>query len=118
MKHTDKEELKARFQEYFWEEYRDYIRVTPMTPYERRLLRKWVSDCHSVYHDPGSKYLGYSSIPMPFLDVYRMDREFDVELRGIHGKKRIERLKEIVGWEDQDPENIGFDDFTDSDSPF
>lgn len=114
----DIDKIKTELQEYFWEEYRKYTKVTPMTPYERRLLRKWVSECHSVYHDPGSKYLGYSAIPMPFLDVYRMDREFDLELKGIRGEKRIERLKEIVGWEDPNPENIGFDDLTDPDSPF
>lgn len=92
--------IKTELQKCFWEEYREYIKSTPMTPYERRLLRKWVSDCHSVYHDPGSKYLGYSAIPMPFLDVYRMDREFDLEMKGMNKIERIEYLKKATGWTD------------------
>ena len=100
----DIDTIKAELQECFWEEYREYIRVTPMTPYERRILRKWVSECHSVYHDPGSKYLGYSAIPMPFLDVYRMDREFDLEMKGMSKTERIEYLKSVTGWIDPDTE--------------
>ena len=98
MTNTDTERIKAELQEHFWEEYQEYIKVTPMTAYERRLLRKWVCEGHSVYHDPGSKYLGYSSCPMSFLSVYRMDRELDLELKGYHGVERDEQLKKILSW--------------------
>lgn len=107
---TEKEAYIAELQEYFWDEYREYIQSTPMTAYERRLLRKWVSEGHSVYDDPGSKYLGYSCYPMSFLSVYRMDRDLDLELRGIHGDKRIERLKEILGWTDPTPEELAMEE--------
>lgn len=100
MTNTETERIKAELQEHFWEEYREYIKVTPMTACERRLLRKWVSECHSVYHDPGSRYLGYSSYPMSFLSVYRMDRELDHELKGYHGEERVNQLKKIIGWTD------------------
>lgn len=106
MTNTDKEKISEEIQAYFWNEYQEYIKVTPMTAYERRLLRNWVSEGHSVYHDPGSKYLGYSSCPMSFLSVYRMDRELDLELKGFHGEGRIEQLKKIVGWTDSTSEEL------------
>ena len=70
-------------QEYFWEEYNESISRTPMTPYERRLLRKWVSECHSVYQDPGSKYLCDPYPPRSFLKAYREDRELRLAIRGM-----------------------------------
>lgn len=103
---TMRDEMQARF----WEEYREYIKATPMTAYERRLLRKWVSECHSVYDDPGSRYLGCSAYPMPFLDVYRMDREFEHEMKGMSPDEKIEYLKKATGWDDPSPGELAMDE--------
>ena len=70
-------------QEELLAEYSDYIKETAMTPYERKLLRRWVRDGHSVYEDPGSRYLCDSTEPRPFLDVYREDREIKNATKGM-----------------------------------
>ena len=91
-------------QDYLWDEYQDYIARTPMTPYERRLVRKWVTEGNSVYGCTQSRYYGESAYPMEFLDVYRMDREID---RGLQGKTPSEReayLKGLLGYEDEPEE--------------
>ena len=41
-------------QQFLQEELEEYKKITPMTAYERRLVRKWVSDGHSVNESPGS----------------------------------------------------------------
>lgn len=91
---------KAEIQKLFWEEYREYIAVTPMTPYERRLLRKWVSECHSVYDDPGSKYLCDPYPPRPFIDAYREDRNISVAIQGMTREQKIEYLKDYMSYVD------------------
>ncbi len=94
------DQLKAEVQETFWREYEEYIAVTPMSRYERRLLRDWVGSCHSVYHDPGSKYLPDRCYEIPFLDAYREDREIARATRGMSDDERFEYInREYLGWE-------------------
>ena len=71
----------------------------PMTPYEKRALRKWVASGHSVMDPPPSKYACiYPSHPAPdFLDVYRTDRELDIATKGMSAEQRIAYLKEYIG---------------------
>lgn len=78
----DMDRLTQIVQERYWEEYREYISEMPMSSYERSMLRKWVSEGHSVYDDPGSRYLLTSCYPRPFLEVYREDLEITKALRG------------------------------------
>lgn len=87
-------------QEYIWNEYKQYIKDTPMTRYERRLLRKWVSEGHSVYQDPGSKFLCDPYPPRSFLEAYREDRRIAEDLRSLPDELRIEYLKDYMGYED------------------
>ncbi len=56
------------------EQYKDYIKNTPMTKKEQRAVREWVKDGHSVYENSsGGWYDG--GVPIPFLEVYR-DEEY------------------------------------------
>lgn len=91
-------------QEYLWDEYQDYIAQKPMTPYERRLVRKWVKDGNSVYGCMQSKYYGESAYPMEFLEVYRMDRAIDRDLQGKTPKEREAYLKELLGYKEEPAE--------------
>ena len=88
----------AGSQAYFWDEYSEYIRVTPMSAYERRLLRKWVSNGHSVYEDPGSKYLCDPYPPRHFLDAYREDREITIAVRGMSEEQKTAYLRSYMGY--------------------
>ena len=66
-----------------------YEAAVPMTPYERRLLRKWVISGHSVHDNPGSRYICIAGHPPAsnFLDVYRMDREIRAATKGMTSKE-------------------------------
>ena len=96
----DIEAFKTELQKFLWDEYTEYIKVTPMSAYECRLLRKWVSDGHNVYEDPGSKYLCDPYPPRYFLDAYRVDREITIALRGMNAEQKTEYLKEYMGYSD------------------
>lgn len=74
-------------------------RKTPMTPYEKRALRRWVASGHSVREAPPSTYpCAYPSHPAPdFLDVYRMDKELDAATKGMSRMKKLAFLQEYTG---------------------
>jgi hypothetical protein len=83
-----------------------YELETPMTPYEKRALRRWVASGHSVLDTPPSKYgCVYPSHPAPdFLDVYRTDKELDKATRGMSDEERDAYLKEYIGYVDETEE--------------
>ena len=87
-------------QKYIWNEYKQYIKNTPMTSYERSLLRKWVNEGHSVYQDPGSKYLCDPYPPRSFLEAYREDRRIAEALRGLPDELKVKYLKDYMGYDD------------------
>lgn len=103
-------------QESFWEEYEEYIEMTPMTAYERRLLRKWVSDGHSVNQSPGSKYLPDRYPPADFLETYREDREIALAMKDMREEEQEKYLKEYIGWTEPDPEQKAYLDVKESGS--
>ena len=87
-------------------ELEEYEAVTPMTPYEKRALRKWVASGHSVRQAPPSKYCCiYPSDPAPdFLEVYRTDKELDKATRGMSSEQRTAYLKDYIGYVDETEE--------------
>ena len=91
-------------QEFLWDEYQDYIAKKPMTPYERRLVRKWVKEGNSVYGCTQSRYYGESAYPMEFLEVYRSDRAIDKELQGKTPQERETYLKDLLGYQEEPAE--------------
>ena len=91
-------------QEFLWDEYQDYIAKKPMTPYERRLVRKWVKEGNSVYECTQSRYYGESAYPMEFLEVYRSDRAIDKELQGKTPQERETYLKDLLGYQEETAE--------------
>lgn len=82
------------------QELENYEARVLMTPSERRALRKWVASGHSVYENPGSRYLCISSgdADYDYLSVYRIDHEIRCELRGKTPAERESYLREYIGW--------------------
>lgn len=80
----------------------DYELRVPMTPAEKRALRKWVASGHSVGESPGSKYI--CDLGMDFLDVYRADHEIAAAIRGKTKAEKIAYIKEYTGFVDPTPE--------------
>ena len=79
---------------------------TPMTPYEKRAVRRWVLSGHSVMDAPPSKYpYIHSHYPPPcFLDVYRTDKELDAAMKGMTRKEKRSYLREYAGFQDEPEE--------------
>ena len=82
----------------------DYELRVPMTPAEKRALRKWVASGHSVSESPGSKYI--CDLGMDFLDVYRADHEIAAAIRGKTKAEKIAYIKEYAGYVDPTPEEL------------
>ena len=82
----------------------DYELRVPMTPAEKRALRKWVASGHSVSESPGSKYI--CDLGMDFLDVCRADHEIAAAIRGKTKAEKIAYIKEYTGYVDPTPEEL------------
>lgn len=87
------------------QELEKYEQKVPMTPAEKRSLRKWVASGHSVHEQPGSRY-----VPDPygqdFLDIYRMDKEIGQAIRGTTDAEKERYLKDYIGYTDDEPDRI------------
>lgn len=95
-----------------------YEREVPMSRYERKLLRKWVMDGHNPRENPGSKYLCLScATDYDFLDIYRMDREIRLDMKGMSKSEQEAYLKEYMGWTDDSADETPWISI-ESDSPF
>ena len=105
---------RSLMQERFWDEYAEYIAITPMTVNERRLLRKWVSEGHSVNESPGSKYLPDRYPPTDFLETYREDCEITRATIGMTDDEAEAYLKEYTGSEAPDSEQKAYIDVNES----
>jgi hypothetical protein len=84
-----------------------YEEDTPMSPYERRALRKWVASGHSVMEAPPSRYACiHCCYPPPsFLDVYREDKMLDAAMKGMTKAEKDAYLKDYMGfYEEQEEE--------------
>lgn len=95
-------QIDPELQEYLEEQYKEYIKVTPMTKKEQRHLREWVKNGHSVRQSPGSKYLCEQYPPLDFLDNYRQDQEIEQAIKGMTDAETEKYLKEYMGYEDED----------------
>lgn len=83
-----------------------YEREVPMTYYEKTLLRKWVMAGHSPREMPPSRYLCLTgSEPYDFLDVYRMDKEIQHNVKDMSAAEQRAYLMEYMGWADDSEES-------------
>lgn len=89
-------------------ELEEYEMKTPMTPYEKRALRRWVASGHSVRDMPPSKYpcIHCCYPPPSFLDVYREDKMLDAAMKGMTDEEKTAYLKEYIGFVDETDEEL------------
>lgn len=83
-----------------------YEQKTPMTPYEKRALRRWVASGHSVREAPPSRYACiHCCYPPPsFLDVYREDKQLDAATKGMTEVEKTSYLKAYIGFPEESEE--------------
>lgn len=82
-------------------QYKEYIRVTPMTKKEQRALREWVKDGNSVYENDGGAW-NDGQIPVEFLTVYRDEEYIRQNTKGMSPEDSRKFALEYYGWWDED----------------
>ena len=82
-------------------QYKEYIRITPMTKKEQRLLREWVKDGNSVYEN-GCSAWNDGQVPVEFLTVYREEEYIRQNTKEMSPEEARIYALEYYGWLDDD----------------
>lgn len=83
-------------------QYKEYIKQTPMTKKEQRVLREWVKDGHSVYENSsGAWYDGQA--PVEFLTVYREEEYIRQNTKGMSPEEARKFALNYYGWDEDAP---------------
>jgi hypothetical protein len=86
--------------EFLEQEYKEYIKVTPMTKKEQRAVREWVKDGNSVYENyAGGWYDG--GVPIEFLTVWRDDEYIRTHTKGMTPEETHKFALAYYGWDDE-----------------
>ena len=81
-------------------QYKEYIKATPMTKKEQHALREWVKDGHSVYeNDCGAWYDG--QVPVEFLTIYRDEEYIRQNTKGMTPEETRRFAMAYYGWDDE-----------------
>lgn len=101
---NDMENFSAEKMSLLQEEYADYIQKTVTTPQERKVLKAWISQGHSIYESGGSRYVCDPYPPLDYLETYRMDKRIEQELEGKTPEEQEKYLREYMGYDAPDQE--------------
>lgn len=88
--------------EFLEQEYKEYIKKTPMTKKEQRALREWVKDGNSVYENPSEAWYD-GQIPVEFLSVYRDDEYIRKHTKGMDPEAARAFAFDYYGWDIEPP---------------
>ena len=97
-----------RFNKYLPEEicsllenqYKEYIKTTPMTKKEQHALREWVKDGHGVYENSSCAW-NEGQIPVEFLTVYRDEEYIRQHTKGMNPEEARRFALAYYGWDDE-----------------
>lgn len=93
--------LSNELKELLENQYKEYIKTTPMTKKEQRALREWVKDGHSVYENSaGAIYDG--QVPVEFLTVYRDEEYIREHTKGLTPEETRRFALKYYGWDEDD----------------
>lgn len=101
---NDMENFSAEKMSLLQEEYADYIQKTVTTLQERKVLKAWISQGHSIYESGGSRYVCDPYPPLDYLETYRMDKRIEQELEGKTPEEQEKYLREYMGYDAPDQE--------------
>lgn len=85
------------------EQYKEYIRKTPMTKKEQRALREWVKDGNSVYENSCEAWYD-GGMPVEFLDVFRDEEYIRQHTKGMNPEETRRFALAYYGWDDEPSE--------------
>ena len=93
--------LSEEVQAVLEQQYKAYIRVTPMTKKEMRALREWVKDGNSVYENSCGAWAD-GGVPIEFLTVYRDEVYIRQNTKGMTPEETRKFAMDYYGWSDDD----------------
>ena len=85
------------------EQYKEYIKKTPMTKKEQRALREWVKDGNSVYENSCEAWYD-GGMPVEFLDVFRDEEYIRQHTKGMNPEDARRFALAYYGWDDEPSE--------------
>ena len=85
--------------EFLEQQYKEYIKNTPMTKNEQRALREWVKDGNSVYENPSEAWQD-GQVPVEFLTVYRDEEYIRQHTKGMNPEETRRFALAYYGWDD------------------
>ena len=86
------------------DQYKSYIKNTPMTKKEQRAVREWVKDGHSVYENSsGAWYDG--GVPIEFLTIYRDEEYIRTHTKRMSSEETRRFAMNYYGWDDDAEQN-------------
>ena len=98
-------------QEILEKQYKEYIKVTPMTKKEQRALREWVKAGHSVYENSSGVW-AEGQVPVEFLKVYRDEEYIRTNTKGMSPEESIRFTMIYYAWnEDASDSNASDEDY-------
>lgn len=84
--------------EYIQEVNEKYLKETPMSPKERRALKRWLREGHCAFEPCDSPYLpGPAYPPYDFLDCYRLNEIVERETAGMDDEAKTGYLRGMWG---------------------
>ena len=93
--------LPKEIQELLENQYKEYIKNTPMTKKEQRVLHEWVKDGHSVYEN-NSGVWDDGQVPVEFLTVYREEEYIRQKTKGMSPEDTRKFAMTYYGWDDEE----------------
>lgn len=87
-------------QEFLEQQYKEYIKITPMTKKEQRALREWVKDGNSVYENPSEAWYD-GQVPVEFLTIYRDEEYIRQHTKGMSPEDARRFALAYYGWDDE-----------------
>lgn len=95
-----KDHVSPELQEILVKEYEEYTYKTSLTADEKRALREWVSEGHSVNENScEAQYAG--QVPMDFIDVYRDEQYIRNHTKGMSDEEARKFALAYYGWDDR-----------------
>ena len=93
-------------QEFLEQQYKEYIKVTPMTKKEQRALREWVKNGNSVYENSCEAWYD-GQVPVEFLTVYRDEEYIRQHTKDMNPEEARRFALAYYGWDEEpDVKNI------------
>lgn len=87
-------------QEFLEQQYKEYIKITPMTKKEQRALREWVKNGNSVYENPSEAWQD-GQVPVEYLTVYRDEEYIRQHTKGMNPEDVRRFALAYYGWDDE-----------------